>query len=170
MIGPFSEPVPAIAPHARLLYADHLKATELWSKWPEALQIIDRYIDNHPRLNLANDGLYLYFFSGQDQEKADDQVAWVGREITGHVSRADQGLKTFDSFKSEVFNWELPSDQFGKLDGSGLLRVAGQLRGLAGGALADTWRVILHPMEPWRRDPEINKDLPRVTFQFYKKD
>lgn len=167
MIGPFSEPVAAIAPHGRLLFADHLKANEVWSQWPHALQIIDRYIENHPRLALANDGLYLYFFSAGDKNQ--DQVAWVGREITGHVARPDQGLKTFDSFKGEVFNWELPLDQFEKVDGSGVLRIAEQLRGLAGGALAETWRVILHPMEPWRRDLGINKDLPQVTFQFYKK-
>lgn len=170
MIGPFSEPTIGIAPHARLLFADHLNALDVWSKWPEASQIIDRYIENHPRLALANDGLYLYFFSNQEGGGSSNQVAWVGREITGHVSRPDQGLKTFDSFKGEVFNWDLPSDQLGKLDGDGLLRAAGQLKGLAGSSLADTWRVIIHPMEPWKRDSGINKDLPQVTFQFYKKD
>lgn len=169
MIGPFSEPTTSVAPHARLLFADHLKANEVWSKWPEALQIIDRYIENHPRLGLANDGLYLYFFGSEGRAQG-DQVAWVGREITGHVSRPDQGLKTFDSFRGEVFNWDLPCDQLPKLDGEGLLRAAGQLKGLAGGALADTWRVILHPLEPWKRDSGNNKDLPQVTFQFYKKD
>lgn len=170
MIGPFSEPTPAVAPHSRLLFVDHLKASEVWSKWPEALQVIDRFIENQPRLAVANNGLYLYFFSDPKSNSSGEQTVWVGREITGHVVKADQGLKTFDSFKSEVFNWDLPVDKLGDLDGPGLLSAASQLRALAGGALVDTWRVILSPMEPWSDSGQINKDLPQVTFQFYKKD
>lgn len=164
MIGPFGPPATAMAPHARLLYSDSLSPQESWEKWPESLQVIDRFIESQPRLSLANSGLYLYFFG--EESKA----CWVGREIIGHVARAEMGLNTFDSFKSEVFTWSLPNDQFEKLNSSALVASARQLRSLAGEALAETWRVMIDPMEPWTVDGRVHKDLPQVTFQFYKKD
>ncbi len=49
MIGPLSAPVTTIAPHARLIYSDTLTAKDAWSRWPENMQVIDRFIEGQPR-------------------------------------------------------------------------------------------------------------------------
>lgn len=151
-------------PHARLLYTRHFEPEKLWQDWPAHVKNLDRVIEEHPRLNLANTGLYLYFFGPEAKE------AWVGREIVGHLARSPEGFATFDSFQSDAFCWQAKAEQLIAVSGQDLLKSAYSLRELAGEALADTWRVALSPLEPWTQDGNIHKDLPSVTFQFYKKD
>lgn len=164
MIGPFQGPEVQSVPHARLLYARHFQPESLWNDWPTLLKSLDDVISEHPRLELANSGLYLYFFGSEAKE------AWLGREIVGHLSKAPEGFGTFDSFKTEVFSWSLPKEQMVKIKGPEVLESAEKLRALAGSELASTWRAALSPLEPWTQEGDVHKDLPAATFQFYKKD
>lgn len=164
MIGPLTGPQTQIAPHARLLYQRHFSPKDVWSTWPGSVKIIDQIILENPRLELANSGLYFYFF-GKDAKEA-----WVGREIIGHLASTPEGLGIFDSFKGEVFTWEAPEKTIHLLRGDSLLDTAYSLREMAGEALAETWRVVLKPFGPWNDLGEFHKEMPQATFQFYKKD
>jgi hypothetical protein len=158
LIGPFEGPVLKKTGHARLLYLPHDNPKSLWSEWPEKLNLLDDYLKNQPRLNTATDKIYLYFFG------PDKSTAWFGREIIGHPTRLPEGLASFDSFASEVFEWRLPRHEGFKLTGGEVLGVEKQLRSLAQEALAPTWRVEISGVEPWMRSVD-NYD---VAFQFYK--
>ena len=164
MIGPIEGPTLQTVPHARLLYSRHFEPTTLWSEWAAHLNGLDALISEHPRLELANSGLYLYFFGPEAKE------SWVGREIVGHLNKAPEGFGVFDSYKSEVFNWVVPQEKSLDLKASELLKTAQNLRDLAGESLADTWRVALESVEPWTKSGQGAKEIPQVTFQFYKKD
>jgi hypothetical protein len=164
LIGPLEGPFKQTLPHARLFYARHFSPESLWSEWPSLLKSLDETIGSHPRLSLANSGLYLYFFGEEAKE------AWVGREIIGHISKAPEGMGVFDSFKTEAFCWKVPNESSLNMTGEDLLKTAYKLRALAGEALADTWRVALTPAEPWTPLGDVHKEMADVTFQFYKKD
>lgn|GEM_PF-2305349 len=164
MIGPLIGPLNEMAPHARLLYQRHYSPEDVWSSWTGIVKIIDQIVIEQPRLELANSGLYFYFFGKESVE------AWVGREIIGHMAAPPEGLGLFDSFKGEIFSWEVPESVVHKMTGPLLLETALSLRALAGTALADTWRVMLQPLEPFDDFGHIQKEMPKVTFQFYKKD
>ena len=128
------------------------------------LKSLDETISSHPRLSLANSGLYLYFFGPTAKE------AWLGREIIGHLSKAPEGMDIFDSFKSEAFCWSIPQGELENISGREIINSAQSLRGLAGEALADTWRIAIEPVEPWTAAGSVHKEMPEATFQFYKKD
>ncbi len=148
-------------PHARLIYrkVEMDKALSFIHLY-ETLNDIDICIKNSPRLNKANDSAYLYFFGPSAKEY------WIGREITGFLSSSFKEFNYFDSFRGEVLSWNLDTQREEKLELSSFLTHSEQLRGLAGEALALTWRVKISPLELFRPENPIN--LPQITFQFFK--
>ncbi len=158
MIGPFEGPQLKIVPHARLFYQISDEPSGLWSGWPKYLEEIDSFVEEHPRLHFAHNSFFLYFFGPEAKE------AWVGREVIGHTSQLPKDINSFDSFKGEVFEWNLSGDHAFKLLDEQVFEAERQLRTLAGEALAPTWRLKL----------DIEKGLNGATnptnasFQFYK--
>lgn len=160
MIG-FSGPVTITTAHARLLYFKHEDPKTLWSQWPKYLKKCDQIIEEHPRIDYAHSQMCLYFFGPEAKE------CWAGREIIGHMAKAPEGGGLFDSFSGLAFEWEMNPQDIAKLRDEDLLLQAEKLKGLAGGSLASTWRVVIQPMEANEGESGPLK-LGRVTFQFYK--
>lgn len=158
MIGPFEGPNLLTVPHARLVYSISSRPKDLWSEWPNEILKIDQFLESQPKIHLAHDALFLYFFGEEAKE------AWVGREIVGHSTHYPEGLKSFDSFKGEVFEWTLPTAKAFKLKKNEIFEAERQLRALAGSALASTWRLKIEGLGPLSQALEKGK----VSFQFYK--
>lgn len=162
MILKFSGPQFLETAHARLLYKRFSLTDDLhFNTLYQFLVDIDAFIESSPKINLAHDGAFLYFFGDKAHE------FWIGREITGFLPRSVKEFESFDSFRGEALSWDLMSENFEEWTLKDWKGQAHQLRSLAPEALAPTWRVKMSSLEPHGSE-SFSSALPQISFQFFK--
>jgi len=162
MIGPFIGPTRITCPNARLLYQRFFNVEAALSGLPSALKSIDSLIDEHPRLERANNNFYLYFFGDDAKE------CWHGREIIGHLAQTREPFGIYDTFKGEAFSWKVENLNWSNLSTKDLLGAERNLRSLAGESLGPTWRICFSPIDN-AGHMNSDSDFPlSLSFHFFK--
>ena len=92
--------------NARLLYKEVFGELDLLQLH---IQEIEKMIIESAELDLANEWVYLYFFSSPKKSDLLDQGFWIGREIIGmpNEDQLSSDLEVFDSDAGEALRIEL---------------------------------------------------------------
>ena len=161
----FTGPKSVLYPHSRLLYKSYENISAGIKNIVPTLQELDQIIQNHPQAHFADSNLYVVLF-GYDSEQC-----WVGRDVIGHF-RPTGKFSTFDSYKSDGYEWESELEDIVRGDGGDIIKQAEKLKSLGGEELAKTWRIKIGPIEDspiFTEESNILLSAPfQISFQFYK--
>lgn len=127
--------------NSRLLY----KKSKIDSSWVEGLSLVDRAIEEHPRLQRSSNQFHLYFFKPGAEINSEDEI-WVAREISGFLGKDEfDDLATYDLARGQILGKDLELGQ--KLALEDVLSIERELRSMTEKVLAPTWRLSFLPSE-----------------------
>lgn len=100
-------------PNSRLIYAE---AEGFPSQWQNLEARVESFIQSQPKLKLASQKTYLYFFNHPDHDLFLDEVSWVAKEIIGNpnLSPHDEELYSLDLDKGIAYQKKYTLSSFEK--------------------------------------------------------
>ncbi len=130
-------------PNCRLLY---LKTSGQCLEWNEMEARLVQFLSIHPKLRLANDLTYLYFFQPPQAQVASETLFWVGKEIIGLPQKNLGEFEMTDLQAGHAFRFPLNAQDIHFFYPEKLVHLYETAKlslEKASFVLADTWRIVV---------------------------